>query len=118
MMFRSFHEFLFDILVGGGVSEGCSSQSDPLVGSVEDGVESFEESLAKDEVQSGSTLATNVTNNQVNLAFNTTNGRVKFTRPDLSIGSQLESGLIERVKRHSVMPFRKIMIIEYVRHQF
>jgi len=61
-----------------------------LVGSVEYGVESFEETLAVDEVKSRAAWAANVGNNQVNCAGSTTDNRVEVTRPYLSIGSQIE----------------------------
>jgi ribosomal protein S3 len=76
--------------VGGGASERCGSQSNTLVGSVEYRVESLEESLAVDEVESRSTCGTNITDNQINNAGNTTNVTVKGTRPDLTVGSQSE----------------------------
>jgi hypothetical protein len=83
-------------LVGGGTGEGCSSYSDTFVGSVEHRVESLEESLAVDKVKSFPTRGANVTNDQVNFSSNTTNVRVKGTRPDLSVGSQSECSLIKR----------------------
>ena len=61
-----------------------------MVGGVEDRVESLKEALAIDEVESRSARATNVGNNQVNVAGNTTEGGVKATRPDLSIGGQIK----------------------------
>ena len=76
--------------VGSGIGEGCSSQSDTLVGSVEDGVESLEKSLAIDEVKSLTTWRPNVGNNQINVVGNTTNQCVEVTRPDLSVRSQTE----------------------------
>ena len=78
------------ILVGGGAGERCGSQSNTLVGSVEYRVESLEESLAVDKVEPRSAVVTNVTNNQVNGACNTTNVSVKGTRPDLTVRSQSE----------------------------
>ena len=40
------------ILVGGGRGKGRCRQSDPVVSSVVDGVESLEKDLAKDELKS------------------------------------------------------------------
>ena len=96
---NTLHEFSsisYIISVGGGGSEGCSSQSDPFVGSVVDRVKSFEESLAVDEVVSYSSWGAKVTNNQVNMTGNTTNSRVKVTRPDLSIGRQFKGDLFKK----------------------
>ena len=84
------------ISVGDGVGEGCSSQSDLLVGSVEDRVESLEESHAIDEVESLSTWGANAGNNQVNGTGSTTHGSIKGTRPDLSVGSQIEWNLVNK----------------------
>ena len=83
------------ILVGGGVGKRCSSQSNTFVASVEHSVESLEESLAVDKVESLSTGGAKVTNNQVNSAINTANVGVKGSRPDLSVGSQSKGSLVK-----------------------
>ena len=75
------------ISVSGGVGEGCSSKSDTLVGSIKDSIESLKPSLAVDEVKSGSAVAANGANNQVNVTSNTTNVSVKRTRPNLTVRS-------------------------------
>ena len=46
-------------LVGGGIGERCGSQSNTLVASVEYSVESLQERLAVDKVESRSTLGAN-----------------------------------------------------------
>jgi hypothetical protein len=74
------------ISVGGGGGEACCRQSDPEVGSVVDRVESLEEGLAEDEVQSRSTIVAVILNNQINAIGSTTNSRVEATRPNLSVG--------------------------------
>jgi len=79
------------ISVSGGIGEGCSSKSDTCAGSIKDGIESLEPSLAVDEVKSRSAVVANVANNQVNVAGNATNVSVKDTRPNLTVGSQHES---------------------------
>ena len=84
------------ISVASGSGKGCSSQSNLSVSSIEDRVESFEETLAIDEVESRSTIAANVTNNHVNPTGSTTRGRVKATRPYLCIGSQFERDLVKK----------------------
>ena len=85
------------ILVGGGVGEGCGSQSNTLVAGVEYSVESLKESLAVDKVESRSTVVANVTNNQVDFAGDTANISVKGTRPDLSVGGQSECSLVGKI---------------------
>ena len=87
------------ISVGGGVGEGCFRQSDPLVASIVDRVESLEEALAEDEVHSRSTLGANVDNNQINPTFSTTNNRVEVTRPDLSVRGHFECNLVKREEK-------------------
>jgi len=77
-------------LVGGGIGERCGSQSNTPVATVEYRVESLEERLAVDKVESRSTRGANVANNQVNCAGNTANVGVEGTRKDLSIRSQSE----------------------------
>ena len=64
------------ISVGGDISECCSRQSDPGLGSVVDRVESLEEELAEDVVQSRSTLGADVINNQINAIGSTINSSV------------------------------------------
>ena len=64
------------ISVGGSISECCSRQSDPGLGSVVDRVESLEEELAEDVVQSRSTLVAIVNNNQINAIGSTPNSSV------------------------------------------
>ena len=86
------------VSVGSGVSEPCCCQSDPLVGSVVDRVESLQTGLTEDEVHSRSTLGANVLNNQINLILSTTNFRVQGTRPDLSVRGQFEFNLMEKKK--------------------
>src|SRR5882757_1292383 len=81
------------VSVGGGGGEPCCRQSDSLISSVVDRVESLEESLTKNEVQSGSTIAASVTNNQINVIGRSINHFFKATRPDLSIGSKFEFNL-------------------------
>ena len=78
------------ISVSGGVGEGCSSKADTLVDSIKDRIESLEPSLAVDEVESGSAVVANGSNNQVNVTGNTTNVSVKRTRPNLTVRSQDE----------------------------
>lgn len=78
------------------MSEACCRQSDPLVGSVVDRVESLQPDLTEDEVQSSSTLGANVLNNQINLTLNTTNITVEDTRPDLSVRGQFECNLMKK----------------------
>ena len=73
------------ISVGGGIGASCSRQSDPRVGIVKDRVESLEEWLTEDVVQSISTLGANVTNNQINVIGGTINSSVLGTRPNLSV---------------------------------
>ena len=60
------------ISVGGGVGESCSGQSDPMFASIVDRVESLEEGLAEDVVQSSSGLGANVSNYQINAIGSTT----------------------------------------------
>ena len=84
--------------VRSSVSKRCGGQSNTFVGSVKYSVESLEESLPVDEVESLSTWGTKVTNNQVNGTSNTTNVRVKGTRPDLTIGSQSKCSLVKKKK--------------------
>ena len=83
------------ISVGGGSGEGCSSKSDTLVGSIKDRVESLEETLAVDEIESRSAGIANVCNNQVNVAGSTTKLRIKVTRPDLGVRGQMECSLVK-----------------------
>ena len=73
------------ISVGGGIGASCSRQSDPRVGIVKDRVESLEEGLTEDVVQSISTLGADVTNNQINVIGGTINSSVLGTRPNLSV---------------------------------
>jgi hypothetical protein len=73
------------ISIGSGGGEGCCRQSNPGVGSVVDRVESLEEGLAEDEVQSRSTVVALVTNNQINATGSTTNSSIEAARPDLSV---------------------------------
>ena len=56
-----------------------------MIASVVDRVESLEEGLAEEEVQSRSTLGAAVTNNQIKATGNTTNNTVEVTRPELSV---------------------------------
>ena len=73
------------ISVGGGIGASCSRQSDPRVDIVKDRVESLEEGLTEDVVQSISTLGANITNNQINVIGGTINSSVLGTRPNLSV---------------------------------
>ena len=66
------------ISVGGGISECCSRQSDPGLGSVVDRVESLEEELAEDVVQSRSTLVAIVNNNQINAIWSSAASGMQF----------------------------------------
>ena len=84
------------ILVGVGHGRGRCRQANPLVGSVVDGVESLEEGLAEDKVQSRCHVATNVPENQIHFSGATANLGVKATRPDLSIRSNFERNLGEK----------------------
>ena len=84
------------ILVGGGVGERCGSQSNTLVASVEDSVESLEDRHAKDEVKFLSTRGANITNGQINFARDTANDDVEGSRPDLGVGSQSECSLVKK----------------------
>ena len=86
--------------VSGGIGVSCSRQSDLGVGSVVDRVESLEEELAKDVVQSRSTLGANVTNNQINAIGSTPNSSVMDTRPDLSVGGKFKWNLLKRKRYH------------------
>lgn len=79
-----------NILVGGGIGERCGSQSNTVVASVKYSVESLQERLAVDKVESRSTPGANAANNQVNSGRNTANESVKGTRPDLTVRSQSE----------------------------
>lgn len=81
-----------------GVGEACVSQSDSLVGSVEDTVESFKGSHANNEGQTP-TYGANVIYNQVNLTGNTTHGSVKALRQYLGVRSECEVNLIKKRKR-------------------
>ena len=56
-----------------GVGEFCFRQSNPVLGCVVDRVESLEEGLAEDEVQTRSTRGANVRNDQINAIGSTTN---------------------------------------------
>ena len=71
--------------VGGGGGVGRCRYSDSVIASVVDRVESLEEGLSKDEVQSRSTAGAIVLNNQIDATGNTTNSSVEATRPDLSV---------------------------------
>lgn len=82
------------LLVRGGIGEAGCCQSDSLVGSVIDRVESLKKSLAEDKVQSRTFLGANVSNNQVNAIGSATNQGVKGTRPDLSVSSKFKCSLI------------------------
>ena len=82
---KVWYQWHWIILVGHGVGIFCSRQSDPLIASVVDRVESLEEALAQEEVVSRSTGGAKVTNNQINATVNTTNKSVELTRPGLSV---------------------------------
>ena len=81
------------LLVGGGSGKGRCRQSDPLVCSVVDRVESLEKDLAEDKVQSRSTRVAYVSNNQIYFTGGTTNPGVEVTRPDLSIRREFKRSL-------------------------
>jgi hypothetical protein len=104
------------ISVGGGRGEACCRQSDSLVGSVVDRVESLEESHAEDEIESGSTIEAIVLDNQINVTENTTNIGIKAPRPDLSVSSQFECSLVKKEKMLSHTASDRPMK-EYVRQK-
>ena len=62
---------IISVGVGEGVFGVC--QSDLRVGSVVDRVESLKEALTEDEVQARSTLAAEISNDQINAIGSTTN---------------------------------------------
>lgn len=80
-----------------GVGERCVSQSDSLVRSVEDTVESLKGSRAKNERRSSCGVA-NIIYNQINLISNTTHDSVKVLRHDLSVRSECEGNLVKKRK--------------------
>lgn len=89
------------VSVGGGVGKDCLSESNSLVASVENTVESLKESHAEDELRRYviwvcDALKLKASNNQINTTLNTTNGCVKGTRPDLSVRSEMECSLIKK----------------------
>jgi len=93
-----FHDVHFEAsilsqnLIGGGCGEGGGSETDTLVGGVEDGVEAFEESETVDEVETLTAGCAKTVGDEVDVPSNTANVSVKGTRPDLGIGSKLKSG--------------------------
>jgi hypothetical protein len=72
------------------------SESNSLVGSIVDRVVSLKESHAEDEAPRRRVGTVKVTNNQIKFTGNTTNGSVKNTRPDLSVGNEFDFHLIKK----------------------
>jgi len=76
------------VLVGRGRGVRSRCKADSLVGSVEDGVEALQESVAVDEVETLAAGCTEVVDNEVDGTRNTTNISVEGTRPNLSVGGK------------------------------
>ena len=79
---------------------------------VVDRVESLEEALTEDEVQPGSTIGANVSNNQINATGGTANKSVKVARPDLSVRGYFKWNLAkkEEMLLHATSEFKRPMI--------
>lgn len=94
-----FHDVHFETsilsqnLIGGGCGKGGGSETDTLVGGVEDGVEALEEGETIDEVETLTAGCAKAVSDEIDVPSNTANVSVKGTRPDLGIRSKLESGL-------------------------
>lgn len=65
--------------VGSGGGKGSGSQTDPLVGGVEDGVETLKEGLAVDEVETLAGVSAEVTDDEVHAVGIATNSSVEVT---------------------------------------
>lgn len=93
-------------LVGGSRGEGGSSETNTLVGSVEDRVEALEESETVDEVETLARVGAKVIDNAVDGSGNTTDISIEGSGPDLSIGGQAEGGLWSKKLVKKKMPER------------
>lgn len=90
-------EVLCTLRIEGAVGEVCVSQSDLLVCTVEDNVESLHGSHAKYEIHS--LLVATVTDHQIKFIGNTMNGGVKANRRDLRVRIEYEFNLVTKRKR-------------------
>ena len=96
-IFLLLHPHPVQLLVGGGCGEGGGSETNPLVGGIEHGVEALEESEPVDEVETLAAVGTKIVDNEVDAAGNSTDVGVEGTGPELTIGSQLEGALIQKI---------------------
>ena len=87
------------VSVGDGRGERCYSQSNLIVGSVEDNDKSFKETHAEDEAPRYKAETFKAHNNQINFTGNTAYGNVEVTRPDLSVRNKFEYDLIKKKKK-------------------
>lgn len=82
--------------VSGGVGEGGGGETDALVGGIEDGVETLEEGVAVDEVETLARVRAEVVDDEVDGAGGATDVGVQRAGEELSVGGQLESSLYGR----------------------
>ena len=81
---------MFYIGIGGGLGKGRISESDLLMGSIKDSVESLKDRLAEDEFILYKFAQARVINNRENVIGTSTSNKciVKVSRPDLSVRSE------------------------------
>ncbi len=95
-IFLLLHPHPVQLLVGGGCGEGGGSETNPLIGGIEHGVEALEESEPVDEVKTLAAVGSKIVDNEVDAASNSTDVSVEGTGPELTIGSQLEGTLTHK----------------------
>jgi len=75
------------------MGERGGSQTNTLVGGIEDGIEALKEAVTIDEVETFTRGRTKIVDDEVDAAGSTTDVGVEGTGPELSIGGQLKGGL-------------------------
>jgi len=75
-------------LIGRRGGERCRGESDPVVGSIEHGVEPLEEGLPVDKIETLAAGAPKIVNNQIEISSNTADVGVEASRPQLGVRSE------------------------------
>ena len=85
--------FKFSVSIDYGRCEGSSREPNRTIASVVDRIQPLEDRLADYEIESLTARATDIINNEIDLVSRSSKKSVESSRPDLSVGCQLEIDL-------------------------